>query len=226
MQSPKNPYFFDLPVSDISRSVCDALRILYHGSLDGIFGLKMNERVDLDQIHAIKIPVCHHSTKPLSDLYEYNLVLYDQSIADPLWNFEDREKQAELRALTRRVSFNTEKSNLARRILDNLFIKSDHPVYFARYEVVTPNDNYVPLHYHRQLSEGFEAYIMRTCRDFPLVRSLCRAQGLHLAKRKFAREMSSSSFRPIITYTLKESSMPGGPKLIPEPPQKTEIIPS
>ena len=209
MLSPPTPYFFDLPISDIARNVCDALRILYHGSLEGVFGQKMNERVDLERIDVIKIPVIHRSTKPISDLYDYNVVFYDKSIAGSLWDSEDREKQAELRALTRRVSLNAEKGHLARRILDNLFIKPDnHPVYFAKHEGIIPPDNCVPLCYHAQLGKRFEAYIMRSNRDFPLVRSLCRAQGLDLAKRRFARESPSSSHRPIITYTL----MQRGPK--------------
>lgn len=205
MRSYPTPYFFDFPVSDIARNVCDALRILYHGSLDGAFGPKMNEQVDLERLHVIKIPVIHQSMKPISDLYDYNLVFYDKPISGSLWDLEDREKQAELRALTRRVSFNAEKSHLARRILDNLFIKQDnHPVYFARYEEMIPRDNCVPPSYHAQLRERFDAYIMRSNRDFPLVRSLCRAQGLDLAKRQFARESRSSSHRPIVTYTLMQ----------------------
>lgn len=203
MQSLPTPHFFDLPVSDIARNVCDALRILYHGSLEGAFGQKMNERVDLERVDVIKIPVIHQSTKPISDLYDYNIVFYDKSIAGSLWDFEDREKQAELKALARRVSFNAGKSPLAKRILGNLFVKPDTPpVYFAKYELPIPSDNCVPHGYHAQLSERFDAYLMRSNRDFPLVRRLCRAQGLDLAKRKFAGESPSSSHRPIITYTL------------------------
>lgn len=205
MQPPTAHYFFDLPFSDIASNVCDALRILYYGSLEGAFGQKMNDWVDLEQIDVIKIPVIHRFLKPIPDEYVYDLVFYDKSISDSLWNLEERQKQAELRSLTRRVSFNKKKSHLARRILDNLFIKpGNHPIYFTKYEGLIHPDNYVPLSYHAQLGKKFDAYIMRSNRDFPLVRSLCRAQGLHLAKRRYASESPSSIHRPIITYTLMQ----------------------
>jgi hypothetical protein len=209
MQQLTPHYFFDFPFSDIAGNVCDALRILYHGSLEGPFGQKMNEWVDLGQLDVIKIPAIHRLFSPASDEYVYDLGFYDKSISDSLWDEEKRQKQAELRALTRRVLFNTQKSHLARRIMDNLFIKpGNHPIYFAKYEGVIHPDHYVPLSYHAQLSKRFDAYIMRSNRDFPLVRSLCRAQGLHLDKRRFSRESPLSTNRPIVTYTLMRQ---GGP---------------
>ena len=211
MQNVKTSYFFDLPLADVSRSICDALRILYHGNPEGTFGEKWNDRVDLEQIHAIKIGVCHSSTNALSDDYEYNLVFYRNSIADSIWEPASREKHAELRGLTQRVTLNKEKSLLADRLLGRLpFIRSTRPVQFAKYESVPPPDHSVPLEYHRQIHRDFECYIMRTIPDFPLVRSLFRAQGLDMAKRKFA-SYSSDNRRPIITYTLKNPPTPNAP---------------
>lgn len=206
-QPPKTLYFFELPVSDISRSISDALRILYYGCSDGIFGVKKNDRVDLEKIHALKINISPNPEASLSNEFEYNLVFYGKSIADSIWDVDCRNRQAELRALTRRVSLNTEKSRLARRILDSLFIKSTPPIYFAKYEENIPADHYVPLEYHRQLCNNFDIYLMRTVPGFPLVRSLFAAQGLDMAKRKYARYTSVDT-TPIITYTLEEKSMP------------------
>ena len=208
MQPPEVSYFFDLPVSEVSRSVCDALRILYHGSLDGIFGTPMNDRVNLNEVKAIKIAILHLSSGAASDQFEYNLVYYSKELSDSLWDLECREKQAELRALTQRVSLNSEKSHLAKRILNSLFIKPDPmicPVYFAKYEGQIPHDNYVPLDYHRKLPGLFDGYLMRCNRDFPLIRSLFHAQNIDLAKRHFSRDPNHCS-RPIITYTLRNTA--------------------
>lgn len=203
MQKFRTSYFFDLPLADVSRSICDALRILYHGHPEGTFGGKCNDRVDLDQIHAIKIGVFHSSTNALSDKYEYNLVFYRKSIAGSIWEPSSRERNAELRGLTQRVTLNAQRSRLADRLLGSLpIIRPTRPVQFAKYEAIFPSDHCVPLEYHRQIHRDFECYIMRTIPDFPLVRSLFRAQGLDMAKRKFASH-SSGNRRSIITYTLK-----------------------
>lgn len=205
MPSPEISYFFDLPVAEVSRNVCDALRLLYYGSLEGAFGTPMNDRVDLGEVKAIKIPILL-SSGSASDPYEYNLVYYSKELSDSLWNFEDREKQAELRELTQRVSLNREKSSLAKRILNNLFIKPGPaacPVYFTKFEGLIPHDGCVPLDYHRKLMDSFDGYLMRCKRDFPLVRSLFRAQGIDMAKRRLARH--EDCVRPIITYMLKNA---------------------
>ena len=195
------PYFFDLPVSDISGSVCNALRMMCHGCLGGVFGQSMHERVDLTKIKAIKIRVSHKSTKPLSDQYEYHLVFYRKCIAASIWDPACRKRQADLRALTRRVSLNAEKSLLSRRLLDNLFIRSERPIYFTKYEEIVPPDHYVPLAYHQQLFREFEPYLMRTAPGYPLVRTLVQAQGLDLAERKLVGHPDDLDGQ-VVTYTL------------------------
>jgi hypothetical protein len=200
-------YFFDLPISDISSSVCNALRVMYHGCLDGAFGKQVNDRVNLDEIRAIKIRVLHKSSKPLSEAYEYNLVFYRKCIAQSIWDPACRIKQAELKALTRRVSLNVKKSLLAKRLMDHLLIRSEREIYFARYTEVVPADHYVPLEYHQKLFREFEPYIMRTSPNFPLVRSLFQAQGLDLAERRLATRESDTANR-VITYKLKAQAVP------------------
>ncbi|HEY8961396.1 MAG TPA: hypothetical protein VIM57_04260 [Luteolibacter sp.] len=200
--SKRTLYFFDLPISDISSSVCNALRVMYHGCLDGAFGKQVNERIDLDGIKAVKIRVLHKSSKPLSEAYEYNLVFYRKCIAQSIWDPECRIRQAELKALTRRVSLNVKKSLLAKRIIDHLLIRAEREIYFARYTAVVSPDHYVPEAYHRKLFAEFEPYIMRTRPNYPLVRSLFKAQGLDLAERRLASRESDPVNR-VITYKLK-----------------------
>ena len=195
-------YFFDLPISDISSSVCNALRVMYHGCLDGAFGKQVNERINLDEIKAVKIRVLHKTSKPLSEAYEYNLVFYRKCIAESIWDPSCRTKQAELKNLTRRVSLNVKKSLLAKRLMDHLLIRAEREIYFARYTEVVPADHYVPVDYHQKLFREFEPYIMRTRPDFPLVRSLFQAQGLDLAERRLATRESDTLNR-VITYKLK-----------------------
>lgn len=195
-------YFFDLPISDISSSVCNALRVMYHGCLDGAFGKQVNDRIHLDEIRAIKIRVLHKSSKPLSEAYEYNLVFYRKCIAQSIWDPACREKQAELKALTRRVSLNVKKSLLAKRLMDHLMIRAERDIYFARYTDVVSPDHYVPETYHRKLFHEFEPYIMRTRPNYPLVRSLFQTQGLDLAERRLASRESDTVNR-VITYKLK-----------------------
>lgn len=208
-------YFFDLPISDISSSVCNALRVMYHGSLDGAFGKQVNERINLDAIKAVKIRVMHKSSKPLSEAYEYNLVFYRKCIAQSIWDPECRIKQTELKALTRRVSLNVKKSLLAKRLIDHLWIRAEREIYFARYTTMVPPDHYVPETYHRKLFGEFEAYIMRTRPNFPLVRSLFKAQGLDLAERRLASRESDPVNR-VITYKLKSraASAPASNRLL------------
>jgi len=200
-------YFFDLPISDISSSVCNALRVMYHGCLDGAFGKQVNDRINLDEIKAVKIRVLHKTSKPLSEAYEYNLVFYRKCIAQSIWDPECRTKQSELKALTRRVSLNVKKSLLAKRLMDHLWIRAEREIYFARYTEAVPADHYVPLDYHQKLFREFEPYIMRTRPDFPLVRSLFQAQGLDLAERRLATRESDILNR-VITYKLKAKAVP------------------
>lgn len=208
-------YFFDLPISDISSSVCNALRVMYHGCLDGAFGKQVNDRINLDEIRAVKIRVLHKTTKPLSQAYEYNLVFYRKCIAQSIWDPACRTKQAELKALTRRVSLNVKKSLLAKRLMDHLLIRSERDIYFARYTETVSPDHYIPEAYHRKLFGEFEPYIMRTRPEYPLVRSLFQAQGLDLAERHLATRESDPVNR-VITYKLKAkaASAPAPERLV------------
>ena len=194
------PYFFELLVSDVPRVVLHGLNVLYHGSSDGAFGLGSG-KADLSQIQAIKINISHTSCPFLSSDYEYNVVFYSRELADLIWNSSSRKKKSELRALTRRVSLSSQKSLLARRIIDNLFIQSRRPIYFAKFEERIQPDYNVPLAYHQQLFSQFEGYLMRCPCDFPLVRSLFQAQGLDLVERRLASQHTATS-ELIVTYVL------------------------
>jgi len=194
--------FFDLPISVVSGSVCNALRIMYHGSLDGAFGQSLHERVDLDKIQAIKIHLPYRPADGKPAEYEYNLVFYRRDMAASIWDPECRDRQAELMKLTRRVFLNGEKEPFSQRVVRRFFDRAERPIHFARYQDTVPADHYVPLAYHRQLFLDFVPYIMRTRPDYPLVRSLFQAQALDMAERKLVGHAAGDD-PPVVTYRLK-----------------------
>lgn len=196
------PWFFDLLISDIPAAIYNALAILYHGSSDGAFGRAIHDRVDLRKIHAVKVNISHTSCKFLSEDYEFNLVCYSKGLAHSIWEPSCREKKKELKCLIRRVPFNKEQSLVARRLIDELFIKKDYKVYFAKFDESISPDYCVPLSYHDQLFHLFEMYIMRNPIEFPLVRSLFKVQGIDMAERKFASYHTARD-EQVVIYTQK-----------------------
>lgn len=194
-------YFFDLPMGDIYSSTCAAYRLLYFGSEQGFFGSGCIDAVDLKSTAAIRIKLGHRSTKPLSDKFDYSLVYYRNDLAKKLWSPSYRDRHSELLMLTRRVKLNHSPSLRARHV-NLLSIPSPRPVKIAQFSIPTPQDNYVPLEYIKELNERFSGFLMRSDKDFPLVRSLFGSMNLELESRRDVTFPSPQS-PDLVIYTAK-----------------------
>lgn len=209
-------YFFDLPVVDVTGSVCDALRYMYHGCFSGAFGQISQDPVDLDEIKAIKVRLSHKSAAPLSEEFEYHLVFYRKELANSIWNLSCRKRQRRLRSLSRRVVLSeqptlaVEKILITRRLLD-FFTRKPCDIYFTRYDLPVPPDYYVPVDYHQQLLREFTPYIMRSPIEYPLVRSLFQAQNLPLDARQVVKD-SPKHTDQVIVYKLGNHAAPATAK--------------
>lgn len=176
-------FFFDLPLSDVYGIGCAALRLIYHGSEEGVFGSTIKEAFDLDSIEAFQISLRHRIVEPLSKQYDYNLVYYRKELARTLWDSGLRRGCPTLRKLTRRVTY-SDKRSLEPNRLRRFYIKSNRPIHVAKYSKEVPTDHYVPMEYIQEFGERFEGYLMRSKRGFPLVSRLFEAQGLSMAERR------------------------------------------
>lgn len=195
-------FFFDLPLCDVYSMTCAAFRLLYFGSEDGFFGSKRSNFVNLDTTAAIRIKLTHQSTKPLTDTYDYSLVYYRAELSDKLWHPKERHKHESIVNLTRRVKFNSEPSTTAKGV--SLFqFPTVRPVKIAEYDEIVPQDNYVPVTYIDKLHNNFKGFLMRTEKDYPLVRNIFECMDLTLESK---REMNHPSPKSpdVIIYTVKE----------------------
>lgn len=201
MNSSKQ-YFFDLPLSDVYSQTCASFRLLYFGSEDGFFGSKRNNFVNLDTTAAIRIKLTHQSTKPLTDTYEYSLVYYRSELGDKLWHPKERHKHESIVNLTRRVKYNDAPAVTARSV--SLFnFPTVRPVKIAEYDEIVPQDNYVPLAYIEKLHNNFKGFLMRTEKNYPLVRNIFECMDLSLDS-KIEMNHPSPKSPDVIIYTVKE----------------------
>ncbi|NWK54558.1 hypothetical protein HW115_02975 [Verrucomicrobiaceae bacterium N1E253] len=185
-------YFFDLPLSDVYGIACAAMRLIYHGSAEGAFGMDTKEAIDLEHVDALQIALKHRTVDPLSEIYDYDLVYYRKEIANRLWSSKFRKGCPTLRRLTRRVQF-SDKATIKPNRLRHFYIKSNRPVHVAKYGNDVPTDHCVPEDYIQSFGEQFEGYLMRSKMGFPLVTSLFDAQGLNLADRREVSKLQASS---------------------------------
>lgn len=201
-------YFFDLPMGDIYSSACAAYRLLYFGSEQGFFGSGRVDAVNLDSTAAIRIKLGHRTAQPLSDLYDYSLVYYRNDLGQKLWSPRYRDKYTDLVSMTRRVKLNRAPSLKAKHF--NLFaLPGRRPVHVARFDVTLPQDNYVPLEYVTKLNSNFTGFLMRSERDFPLVRSLFESMNLELESRRDVTFPSPQSPNLVIYTSSPELASAG-----------------
>ncbi|SHJ77094.1 hypothetical protein SAMN02745181_2564 [Rubritalea squalenifaciens DSM 18772] len=193
-------YFYDLPLGDVYSSTCSAFRLLYFGSELGTFSSTRTKAVDLNHTAAIRIKLSHYSQKPLSEAYDYSLVYYRADLSHKLWHPKLRDKHADIIRMTRRVKYCSQPSLNASRV--NLFaIPGNRPIKIAEYDEVIPKDNYVPLHYIEKLHQNFKGFLMRSPKDFPLVRTLFDSMDLSLDSKREVTNPSSKA-QDVIIYTI------------------------
>lgn len=186
------PYFFDYPLVDAKAIANSAMRFLYFGSPHGAFGHNAISAIPetrvLEDFEAFKVSLAHLSKDPLSDDYEYNLVYFTESIAKDIWNVNRRSEHPEIRKITRRVQLNSRQSLSAKRYKTPLWVRFHRPIYMSLFEAKIGDDNYVPPEFIQEFNSKYVGFIMRTKKDFPLVRTMFEAYGLTMGTRQEVRD--------------------------------------
>lgn len=181
-------YFFDYPLVDAKAIANSALRLLYFGSTHGAFGRNAisstPETRNLANFEAFKITLEHLSNDPLSEDYEYNLIYLAQPIAKDLWHSSLRAQHTEIRKLTRRVQLNSRQSLNAKRYKTPFWVKFTRPIYMSIFEANMGDDNYVPPSFAQQFNSKYVGFLMRTKKNYPLVRTVFNAYDLTMGTRQ------------------------------------------
>ncbi|MGJ8673608.1 hypothetical protein [Rubritalea sp.] len=204
--SPSHLYFFDYPLIDAKAIANTALRFLYYGSAHGAFGRSATNSIpktrNLDTFDAFKITLTHLSKDPLSDDFEYNLVYFSNTIAKDLWLVSNRSEHPELRKVTRRVHLGNQQSLNAKRYKTPFWVRFTRPIYLSIFEQKIGDDNYVPPIFCQEFHAKYTGFIMRTKKDYPLVRTMFDAYGLEIGTRHEVHDRLDGDLQ-VISYTGK-----------------------
>ena len=190
--SLRNTYFFDLPLSDVFAAGCAALRMIYYGDDSGASVSRSEEVIDLDKVQSFQISLKHRSVQPLSAEYDYYLVYNRRNEKLNLWNNRFWKKFPGLAQLIRRVKVSTDPSIQPVRH-SKLYVKSNRPVYYAKYDAGAPINDYVPRAYSSQFDELFEGFLVRCDRDFPIEAQFLDAQGSDLTSYRHMKPESNAT---------------------------------
>ena len=189
MHSSPEQFFFDVPLVDVNAIAHSAMRLIYHGSTHGAFGSfgSQNARIeplDLDKCDAFKISLDHLSVDPLAEGYQYSLVYLNDTLSENLWNGKKRDASPALKELTRRVQLAESPSLSAKRYRTPFWVKFQKPIYIARYDSALAHSSQVPEEYQQRFLNKYQGFLMRTEKDYPLVRTIFEAYGLKLEERR------------------------------------------
>jgi len=198
MNSHQENFFFDFPLVDANTIAFSSLRLVYHGSTHGAFGLKRSP-LDLREVDAIKISLNHLSTDPLSDEYEYNLIYLNDSLSEAVWNGQKRDNTPALMKITRRVLLAASPSLNAKRFRTPFWVKFTKPIYLARYNKVLIDDNTIPVDYLRDFHNKYQGFLTRTKKGYPLVRNTLESLGLKTSDRRYVKDSQEEEIS-IICY--------------------------
>jgi len=219
-------FFFDLPLADVYSSACTALRLIYHGSEEGVLTRNNKKTIDLGAVKAFQITLKHRSVTALSDRYDYSLIYYPRVFGEGFWTAKFRQGCPTLRKITRRVKF-TGKPSLKPKRVRFFYIKSNRPVHVAKYGGAVPADNYVPLDYLEKFDERFSGFLMRSPKNFPLLANLFSAQGLAVGdlRKVSSGSKDSPEVRAYVSSNYATSCVPLVPRKSVEPSSSAPALP-
>ena len=201
MPPTSEKFFFDFPIVDVNAIACSALRLIYHGSTHGAFGVSTTKRppLDLTKIDAFRISLEHLTTEPLSDEYEYSLVYLNDTLSEIIWDGKMRDKNSRLPEITRRVVLAESASLNAKRYRTPFWVKFQKPVYLARYNKLLVINNCIPVEYVESFHKRYQGFLMRSKKGYPLIRNTLKASGIPLSDRSHLSDSMDSDLR-VVSY--------------------------
>ncbi|MFC4995275.1 hypothetical protein [Rubritalea tangerina] len=207
MIEEKDSYFFDYSTLDACSTLSSAVKLLYHGSSHGAFGVQSEARartfpLDIERISAIKVSLKHLSSSALAEGHEYNLLLVDDVLADALWENKVRNHLPALKEITRRVKLGGAASLKAKRYKEPIWVRFQKPIYIVQYTPFLVQDMSIPQAYRDLLKEKFRGFLVRTAPQYPAVTQIVEASGFELLARREIKDVYDD--QAVVCYAYQE----------------------